>query len=74
METVIDRKVRAMKKLINRVEDIVPEALQGLGAAHPDVVKIDLPNSNVLRAACRRPPRGDLARLRPGASASRYSA
>jgi dihydroxyacetone kinase-like protein len=66
METVTDRKVHAMKKLINRVEDIVPEALQGLGAAHPDVVKIDLPNSNVLRAG--GPKAGKVALVSGGGS------
>jgi dihydroxyacetone kinase-like protein len=39
-----------VKKLINRVEDVVPESLAGLGAAHPQVVKIDLDNRVVLRA------------------------
>jgi dihydroxyacetone kinase-like protein len=40
----------AMKKLINDVEAFVPESLAGLGAAHPDIVKIDAPNQVVLRA------------------------
>src|SRR5438105_8184171 len=39
-----------VKKLINRVEDLVPESLAGLGEAHPDLVKIDLVNRVVLRA------------------------
>src|ERR1044071_2258283 len=39
-----------VKKLINRVEDVVPESLAGLGAAHPDLVKIDAENRVVLRA------------------------
>ena len=39
-----------VKKLFNDVEDIVPESLAGLGAAHPDVVKIDATNNVVLRA------------------------
>jgi len=39
-----------VKKLFNDVEDIVPESLAGLGAAHPDVVKIDAANNVVLRA------------------------
>ena len=38
-----------MKKLINAVEDLVPESLAGLGAAHPDVVRIDAVNNVVLR-------------------------
>jgi dihydroxyacetone kinase-like protein len=40
----------AMKKLINDVEAFVPESLAGLGAAHPDIVKLDAPNQVVLRA------------------------
>jgi dihydroxyacetone kinase-like protein len=40
----------AMKKLINSVDDIVPESLAGLAAAHPDIVKIDAANNVVLRA------------------------
>ena len=39
-----------VKKLFNRVEDIVPESLAGLAAAHPDIVKIDAANNVVLRA------------------------
>ena len=39
-----------MKKLINKVEDLVPESLAGLEAAHPDLVKIDTTNNVVLRA------------------------
>ena len=31
-----------VKKLYNAVEDIVPESLRGLAAAHPDQVKVDL--------------------------------
>src|SRR4029079_14059647 len=39
-----------VKKLINRVEDIVPESLAGLEAAHPDIVRIDKAQNLVLRA------------------------
>jgi len=42
--------VARVKKLINRVEDVVSESLAGLGAAHPDLVKIDADNRLVLRA------------------------
>ncbi len=45
----------ALKKLINAVDDIVPESLAGLGAAHPDVVRIDATNRVVLRAGGPRP-------------------
>src|SRR2546425_4742105 len=38
-----------MKKFINAPEDVVPESLAGLGAAHPDLVRIDLENQIVLR-------------------------
>ena len=40
----------AMKKLLNKVEDLVPESLAGLQAAHPDLVKVDFANKVVLRA------------------------
>ena len=46
----------AMKKLINAVDDIVPESLAGLGAAHPDLVRIDTANNVVLRAGGRWAP------------------
>ena len=39
----------AMKKLINAPGDVVKESLAGLGAAHPDLVRIDLDNQLVLR-------------------------
>lgn len=39
-----------MKKLINAPEDVVVEALRGFGAAHPDLVRIDLENQLVLRS------------------------
>jgi dihydroxyacetone kinase-like protein len=41
-----------MKKLINQVDDIVAEALQGMAAAHPDLVEIHLePNYLVRRGS-----------------------
>ncbi len=39
-----------MKKLINRPEDVVQEALRGMQALHADLVKVDLENSLVIRA------------------------
>ena len=39
----------AMKKLINKVDDLVPESLAGLEAAHPDLVRIDAANNVVIR-------------------------
>jgi dihydroxyacetone kinase-like protein len=38
-----------MKKLINAPDNVVPEALQGLAAAHADLVRVDLANQLVLR-------------------------
>src|SRR6188472_762727 len=55
-----------VKKLINRVEDIVPESLAGLGAAHPDLVRIDASNNLILRAGGPRP--GKVALISGGGS------
>src|SRR5438093_3623235 len=38
-----------MKKLINGVEDVVAEALQGMAAAHPDLLEINLEPRYVVR-------------------------
>ena len=57
---------RAMKKLINRVEDIVPESLAGLGLAHADLVSIDAANNLVLRAGGPKP--GKVALISGGGS------
>jgi phosphoenolpyruvate---glycerone phosphotransferase subunit DhaK len=57
---------RAMKKLLNNVDDIVPESLAGLGAAHPDIVKIDAANNIVLRAGGPNP--GKVALISGGGS------
>src|SRR5882762_3830226 len=38
-----------MKKFINAAEDVVKESLAGLGAAHPDLVRVDLENQIVVR-------------------------
>ncbi len=55
-----------LKKLLNRVEDLVPESLSGLGAAHPDLVKIDAQNRVILRAGGPTP--GKVALLSGGGS------
>ena len=55
-----------VKKLINAVDDIVPESLAGLGAAHPDIVTIDAANKLVLRAG--GPRRGKVALISGGGS------
>jgi dihydroxyacetone kinase-like protein len=56
----------AMKKLINAVDDIVPESLAGLGAAHPTVVRIDATSNVVLRAG--GPTRGKVGLISGGGS------
>jgi dihydroxyacetone kinase-like protein len=55
-----------VKKLINDVEDIVPESLAGLAAAHPDLVKIDTAQNLVLRKG--GPKRGKVALISGGGS------
>jgi dihydroxyacetone kinase-like protein len=55
-----------MKKLVNKVEDLVPESLAGLEAAHPDLVKIDYKNNVVLRAG--GPKKGKVALISGGGS------
>jgi dihydroxyacetone kinase-like protein len=39
-----------MKKLINRPEDVVTEELQGIAAAHPDLVRVNYNPNYVVRA------------------------
>jgi dihydroxyacetone kinase-like protein len=39
-----------MKKLINRPEDVVTEALQGIEAAHPDLVRVNYGPNYIVRA------------------------
>lgn len=55
-----------MKKLINKVEDLVPESLAGLEAAHPHLVKIDFKNNVVLRVG--GPRKGKVALISGGGS------
>jgi dihydroxyacetone kinase-like protein len=55
-----------VKKLINQVDNIVPESLAGLAAAHPDLVKIDTANNVVLRKG--GPKRGKVALISGGGS------
>ncbi len=62
MTTTVSR----VKKLINAVDDVVPEGLAGLGAAHPDLVKIDAENKVVLRAG--GPKQGKVALVSGGGS------
>jgi dihydroxyacetone kinase-like protein len=39
-----------MKKLINKPEDVVTEELQGIAAAHPDLVKVHFNPNFIVRA------------------------
>jgi phosphoenolpyruvate---glycerone phosphotransferase subunit DhaK len=55
-----------MKKLINKVEDLVPESLAGLGAAHGDLVRIDAANNIVIRKDAPR--QGKVALISGGGS------
>ena len=38
-----------MKKLINQPDNVVTEALEGMAAAHPDLIRVDLENRIVVR-------------------------
>jgi phosphoenolpyruvate---glycerone phosphotransferase subunit DhaK len=55
-----------VKKLINAIDDIVPESLAGLQAAHPDLVTIDTSQNLVLRAG--GPRRGKVGLISGGGS------
>ena len=55
-----------VKKLINAIDDIVPESLAGLKAAHPDLVTIDPSQNLVLRAG--GPRRGKVGLISGGGS------
>jgi phosphoenolpyruvate---glycerone phosphotransferase subunit DhaK len=55
-----------MKKFVNAPEDVVQESLAGLGAAHPDLVRIDAENQLVLRKDA--PVRGKVALVSGGGS------
>ena len=55
-----------MKKLINRVDDIVTEALEGMRAAHPDLVEISLSPKYLFRRGA--PVEGKVALVSGGGS------
>jgi phosphoenolpyruvate---glycerone phosphotransferase subunit DhaK len=55
-----------VKKFLNNPEDVVKESLAGLGAAHPDLVRIDLENQLVLRKDA--PVQGKVALVSGGGS------
>ena len=58
--------VATVKKFLNNPEDIVQESLAGLGAAHPDLVRIDFENQLVLRKGA--PVAGKVALISGGGS------
>ncbi len=55
-----------MKKLINKPEDVVPEALAGVAAAHPDLVKVHYNPNFIVRADA--PVQGKVGLLSGGGS------
>jgi dihydroxyacetone kinase-like protein len=55
-----------LKKLINRVDDLVTEELEGLVAAHSDILRVDFDNNVVIRADAPR--RGKVALVSGGGS------
>ena len=57
---------QVVKKFVNDPEDIVPEALAGVAAAHPDLVRVDLEHQLVLRADA--PVQGKVALVSGGGS------
>src|SRR6478752_6981614 len=55
-----------MKKLINKPEDVVTEALQGMAAAHPDLLRVSYGPNYVVRADS--PVQGKVALVSGGGS------
>src|SRR5438445_5700544 len=55
-----------MKKLINKPEDVVKEALMGMAAAHADLIKVDVEQQLVIRADA--PVRGKVGVISGGGS------
>src|SRR2546421_5170362 len=55
-----------LKKLINKVDDFVTEELQGLEAAHPDLLRIDYSQNVILRR--QAPVKGKVALVSGGGS------
>src|SRR5690606_17825801 len=49
-QTVNQLKERSMKKLINAVDDVVKEQLEGMAIAHPDMLKVHFEPNYVYRA------------------------
>ncbi|HET8844576.1 MAG TPA: dihydroxyacetone kinase subunit DhaK [Ktedonobacteraceae bacterium] len=55
-----------MKKLINKPEDLVKEALEGMAALHPELLRVDLENQIIVRASA--PTQGKVGVLSGGGS------
>src|SRR2546429_4469816 len=55
-----------MKKLINQTEDVVKEALEGMQALHPELLRVDFENQIIVRADA--PVRGKVALISGGGS------
>src|SRR5205814_9504647 len=55
-----------MKKLINRAEDVVKEALAGMAAFHPELLHVDSANQIIVRA--NAPVRGKVGIISGGGS------
>src|SRR6266699_3294881 len=55
-----------MKKLINRPEDVVTEALAGMEALHPELLRVDYKNQIIVRADA--PIRGKVGVISGGGS------
>ena len=56
-EAAHDEGGRSMKKLINRVDDVLAQALRGFGAAHADLVQVHDAPTFVTRASRPAPAR-----------------
>src|SRR2546430_17225440 len=55
-----------MKKLINQTEDVVKEALEGMQALHPELLRVDYENQIIVRADA--PVRGKVGVISGGGS------
>src|SRR5215469_8823928 len=55
-----------MKKLINKPDDVVTEALRGMAALHADLLRVDLENQIIVRAGA--PIRGKVGIISGGGS------
>jgi phosphoenolpyruvate---glycerone phosphotransferase subunit DhaK len=64
--TVAATTTQTVKKFLNNPDDIVQESLAGLGAAHPDLVRIDLESQIVARKDA--PKQGKVAIVSGGGS------